>query len=602
MSALPLLDQQPKLPVDRGLRCIAAYRHLRLAILLVLTIAGHATGMNQFAQAQNPTSAEPIVGLRQNPPQSVLLSGATVVVSPGHEIPNADILVSGNKIQAVGKKLVAPAGAQVIDCQGRWIYCGFIDAFAEVEVEFRAQAGYWNANVQPERSAALGGEGLASGAKELRAQGITTRLIAPRGRIIKGSSCVTLLTDADAGMNVIASEAFQHLQLTVPRTGSRPRYPNSPMGAVALVRQSLLDAAWYQEAWSAHRSQPQLDRPETNVALERLAEFISQGRFMIDCPNERMAVRAGNLADEFALDAVLLGSGREYRAIKEIVASARPVVVPVDFPKPPNVRSQESASNVTLQQLMHWRLAPENPAQLTDSGVTICFTTDGLESKNQFLKQVRVAVERGLNPTVALSALTSDAAEILGIQDLTGTISRGKLANLVVTTGPLFDPKSKVQETWVAGQRFQIVDPSLSGKSDLVGRWQFDLRQRQQSVSAQLTIEENDGKLSAKLADLPMDDPRETDDEAESEEIDEEGDQPKTLKLSDIVGQRDRLSATVDLSKWNESLVRGTWRLTLLTVVPKPGRVDTFGTMTDPEGQDWNVQLSRLTDGVVFSF
>ena len=76
---------------------------------------------------------------------------------------------------------------------------------------------------------------------------------------------------------------------------------------------------------------------------------------------------------------IIRGSGREYRQLEQIVAQNRPVLVPVDFPTPPDVTTDERARNTTLQDLMHWDLAPTNPGKLVDEGATICLTTDGLK-------------------------------------------------------------------------------------------------------------------------------------------------------------------------------------------------------------------------------
>ncbi len=70
-------------------------------------------------------------------------------------------------------------------------------------------------------------------------------------------------------------------------------------------------------------------------------------------------MRADQYAREFGLPAILLGSGREYRLVDRVAALNRPLIIPVNFPKAPNVSTPEIASNVTLQDMMHWELAPE---------------------------------------------------------------------------------------------------------------------------------------------------------------------------------------------------------------------------------------------------
>ena len=166
-----------------------------------------------------------------------------------------------------------------------------------------------------------------SQAEELRSQGVTARVVAPKGGIVKGSSCVVLLSDSGGGRQLLKEKAWQHLQLTVPRGSSSSSYPNSPMGAVALLRQTMYDAIWYRDAWNAYKARPDLARPETNLALDSLSKSILDDTFVIDAPNERMAIRAEAIAGEFSLQMIVRGSGREYRQLDEIVAMNRPVLV-----------------------------------------------------------------------------------------------------------------------------------------------------------------------------------------------------------------------------------------------------------------------------------
>src|SRR6185312_2881305 len=135
---------------------------------------------------------------------------------------------------------------------------------------------------------------------------------------------------------------------------------------------------------------------------------------VIEAGDELYALRADRIATEFQLNAIILGSGDEYKRLEEIKAAGRPIIVPVNFPKAPNVATPEAALNVSLDRLMHWDLAPENPARLSDAGVKIALTSRGLRDPATFLAAVRKAVKRGLKPEAALRALTLTPAELFG--------------------------------------------------------------------------------------------------------------------------------------------------------------------------------------------
>jgi N-acetylglucosamine-6-phosphate deacetylase len=190
---------------------------------------------------------------------------------------------------------------------------------------------------------------------------------------------------------------------------------------------------------------------------------------IIDAANELYALRADAFAREFGLNLLLNGSGNEYRRLEAIRLTGWPVIVPLDFPRPPNVSTPETALSASLEDMMHWDHAPENPARLASAGIKIAFTTHGLRDTNEFLANLRKAVERGLNADTALHALTINPAEIYGVSDKLGTIAAGKAGHLVITDGDLFAQKTKLIETWVDGRRYVIDEsPTL----DIRGKWE----------------------------------------------------------------------------------------------------------------------------------
>ena len=122
-----------------------------------------------------------------------------------------------------------------------------------------------------------------------------------------------------------------------------------------------------------------------------------------------------------------------------------------------------------LNELMHWHLAPENPGRLAEAGVKISLTTDGLEKRGDFFAQLRKAIKRGLSRDHALRALTVNPAELLGVDRQLGSMEIGKIANLVVADGDLFD-KGEVLTTWVNGKPYEIKSEPIAS---FVGQWKL---------------------------------------------------------------------------------------------------------------------------------
>ena len=131
------------------------------------------------------------------------------------------------------------------------------------------------------------------------------------------------------------------------------------MGAYALVRQAFYDAGWYGQAWDAYTTNKDLPRPERSDALAALRGYLGgKHPVVIDAGDEIYFLRADRIGKEFGLDVIVRGSGDEYRRLSDIVATKRAVIVPLDFPKAPNVATPEAAANTSLERLMQWDMAP----------------------------------------------------------------------------------------------------------------------------------------------------------------------------------------------------------------------------------------------------
>ena len=426
-----------------------------------------------------PPSTRPVEGLRDNTPAVWALTNAKIVTEPGKTIEKGTIVVKDGVIAAVGAEVQPPVEARLLDLAGKTIYAGLIDAFSEAAVtteQRQSSAPHFSPQVTPQFDLSEHYRFDDDLNKKLRSQGITARLVAPAGGIIKGRSALVTTRSTTGTRSILAADVALHVRLTIS-FGSRDNYPNSPMGAVALARQSFFDADWYGRAWTAYRGAPSLVRPERNEALEALAPYLGSEKLVIfDASNEQFFDRADRFAKEFGLKAIIRGSGREYRRIDEVKASGRPVLVPVNFPSAPRVGSIEEARDVSLEQLMHWDHAPENAARLEKAGVPLALTSFGLRDQDKFLENVRRAVERGLSADGALRALTTTPAALYGVDNRLGSIAAGKVASLVIADGDLFAKKTKIVETWVDGERFEL---DVQMRHDPRGTWKLELADAQ---------------------------------------------------------------------------------------------------------------------------
>ncbi len=442
-----------------------------------------------FALVGAEQKTTPPEGLRENTPQVFALTNARLVLSPGNVIEKGNLVIREGVIEAVGANAAVPADAIVLDMKGKTIYPGLIDSYSDWGLPKppqrtpggfgrRQQAQqppeeprgprYWNPNVLAHQKANELFSPDEEAAGKLREQGITTVLSVPTKGIFKGTSALVDLGEGKPNDLIVKPAVAQHITLQTNSMGDD--YPNSLMGAIALVRQTFLDADWYRQAQAAWSRNPKLVRPEVNEALAALNQPV--GIYVIEAGDELDFLRAAKIGQEFTLSLIVRGSGTEYLRLNAIKATGLPVILPVNFPYPPSVENTDEAVEVTLRELRLWDEAPENPKRLADAKIPFAFASATLKDSGNFLKNVKKAVERGLSQEAALAALTTTPARLFGVENKVGTLASGKTANLVITDGDLFAEKTKIKETWVDGRRYEIKPDPLV---DVRGRWELSL-------------------------------------------------------------------------------------------------------------------------------
>jgi len=460
------------------------------------------SALSLAAAALAAAPAPPANGPKPVDPRWHALTGATAVVRPGQTVENATIVVRDGVITAVEPGAEPPAGARVWDLSGHTVYAGFIEPYHEVETpapDENAPGAHWRSNVTPQRSP-LDGEGLTeSGRESLRELGFAAAAIAPDSGIFRGAGDLVSLADPREGATpprLIAARVYHAL---APETGgwSGPP-PTSLMGAIAVMRQTLMDADWYARAQSAMSGRTQGAEPlERNLALEALGAADAGGPpLLMDARSSQDALRMHKVAEEAGRPAILLGSGQEYQRLDAVAATGRPIIVPLDYPDAPEVASLADANAVSLRELMAWEQAPTNPRRLSDAGVSLALTTHRLDKASDFWPNLRKAVEMGLPADRALAALTINPANLLGAQDRLGTIDAGKLANLAVFEGdPFTADDAELREVWSSGARHEI-----SKKKDdrFDGAWALRAGER---ASGELAISKNASAVSLESGD-----------------------------------------------------------------------------------------------------
>jgi imidazolonepropionase-like amidohydrolase len=411
-------------------------------------------------------------------PQAIL--GATVIPAPDAQpIPNAIVLIRDGRIERVASAADlgqrAPAGYRVWNAEGLTLYPGLIETAYVVDSNAAAQraasgaGAHWNRRVIPQVGPGDLEPVKPDAMSALHKLGFTAAQILPEDGLFRGRGSVVLL-DAESGYaNALVPDSALFVGFDVQRgvdgESLGTAYPASLMGAIALERQTFLDADWHAAQVRAFAERPDRAAPPIDArALDALAPFVGRpnaGLVLFDAQNERDLLRQMRVADEFDLKAAYLGSGTEFRRARQF--DGHTVIVPPRFPRTPDVSSPAKTEALSLLDLRTWRYAPTNAARLERAGAEVVLTSAKLEDRADFRTHVRTAILHGWSPSAALASLTTRPARLLGCDAALGTIAPGKIANLVLVNGTLFgDERSEpgaVRAVWVAGRR-QEVEPA----------------------------------------------------------------------------------------------------------------------------------------------
>ncbi|GIU34593.1 amidohydrolase family protein [Shewanella schlegeliana] len=405
--------------------------------------------------------------LSDNTPRLTALTHANLMLAPGELLTDATLLIENRKIKAIIKDNDIPKDAFEIDLSGHTIYSGFIDPFTEYAIDYEREAEDKSGPVYEIKR--IGGN-ASNGAIHSQMQwfnyvypdkeqakkwidnGFTSVQSSYLDGIFRGQGVTLSLADKKANDVIYNAQTSQFMAFN--KGSSVQDYPQSLMGSMALIRQTFADAKWYNQ----NKNKSSGKAVEFNIALERLADAKKQN-FIFETKNLNNQLRAAQLLNEYELSGSLIGNGREYARLIELKSSPFSLVLPLNYPAAPEITDGDSEREVSLASLRHWERAPSNLAMVEAAEIPFALTQYGIES-DKFWPRLKLALTRGLSEDAALAALTTDAAEIAGIEHLAGKLEPGFMADLVITDGNIFD-EGKIVSIWLQGEERQLINRDL---------------------------------------------------------------------------------------------------------------------------------------------
>ena len=421
-------------------------------------------------------------GVKTSEKKMFALTNATIYVTPTEVIKKGTLLIKDGKVVEVGKSVKIPKGMITTDLDGKSIYPSFIDIYTEfglpkpkraprgrvTQYEPSREGYYWNDHIRPDTNPIENFKFDNRKAKDMINAGFGVVNTHLHDGIIRGNGLIVALSpNSSNAYRILDQKSAQFLSFNKSRK-SNQAYPSSRMGAMALLRQTYLDADWYAKG----------NMENKDLALEALNRNKDLVQ-IFETDNWLDATRADKVGDEFNIQYTIVGSGDEYERIADIKALNANFIIPINFSNAYDVSNPLLAQQISLRDMRKWNQEPSNLSVLSKNGVNFALTTRSLKSVKSFHKNLQKAIKYGFDKEKALASLTTIPASILGKTDI-GNLKKGSYANFLITSGDIFDAKTTMYENWVLGDKNVINDMNIK---DITGDYMLSVNNKNYDLS-----------------------------------------------------------------------------------------------------------------------
>lgn len=379
----------------------------------------------------------------------IAITNGKVYTMTGKVFDRGTLLIKDGKILEVGQEITIPRDAKVVDASGKYVFPGFIDAhshigiFEEAVGEIGEEGNEWTEPVTPQLRAIDAINPADKAFEDAVMGGITCVFTGPGSANVIGGQSVVMKTygkiidhmvvKEPAGLKVAFGENPKRVY------GDQKKMPATRMATAALLREALVEAQNYKAKREKSLKDPD-ELLERDLRMEILCDVLDK-----KLPLRAHAHRADDImtairiAKEFGVDIVIEHCTEGHLIADELAGLGIPAVVGPSF---------SNRSKVELKNLSF-----TTPGVLAQKGVKVAIMTDHPVIPIQYLPVcAALAVREGMKEEDALSAITINAAEILGISDRVGSLEKGKDADVVIWNGHPLDIMSKPCLVIINGQ------------------------------------------------------------------------------------------------------------------------------------------------------
>ncbi|MBV8801271.1 MAG: amidohydrolase [Alphaproteobacteria bacterium] len=425
---------------------------------------GGATVSDQFRNDQFPSTYKP------RPSRATILRGATILTGTDQELANASILMENGKISAVGLKVPEPPGVVVINARGKFVTPGIIDIHSHLGVypspsnEATSDGNEATKPTTPEVRSENSIWPQDPGFTRALAGGVTSMEILPgSANLIGGRSVVVKNVPSVTGQGMKFPGAPYDLKMAC---GENPKRvygekggPQTLMGDVAGYRAAFQKAVEYREKWRAYWK-TKGDRPDRDIGLETLALVLDKKiPVQMHCYRADQMATMIDVANEFGFRIAAFHHATEAYKVADLLKK--------------NHICGVMWADWWGFKMEAYDAVPEGLAMVDHAGACAMIHSDdpiGIQRLNQEVAKAMAAGRRmgyRISRAHAIAWMTRNPAYALGILNQTGTIEKGKMADVVLWDSDPLSVYAHAEKVFIDGALlFDRDNPKMSPRTD----------------------------------------------------------------------------------------------------------------------------------------
>ncbi len=450
------------------------------------------------------------------------ITNATVITAPGQTGTKATVLFKDGVILGVGSGLQIPKEAKIISGDSLFVYPGFIDGAGNMGITKPKDAERPKdlvssnppdefAGITPWRSAVDQFSISGNMVDDWRKTGFTISQVVPDGGMLPGKAVIMVLGDGSA-TNLVQLNS----SLAANFRGSRGMYPATLAGVMAKFRDVYQNTTLALEHEKMYASTAGIKRPQTTPTQAAMAAAVQKQIPVLFTASSDLEIRrALALQKELGFKLVLTGLENYETVIDQIKASGTPVLIKLQVPDDKAIKSQKAEGVTEATKAQYQRVkesyekALKQASLLEKAGIPFAFTTADAKPGDA-MKAIQTMIKNGLSEKAAFAALTTNPASILGVSRVAGSIEKGKMANLIVSTDAIFNEDAQIKHVIVDGNIFTYEVKKKASKEEqkgtgaagtsVEGVWEYTSETPAGSSGGEIVLKRENGVLGGTIS------------------------------------------------------------------------------------------------------